>query len=174
MTGAIPVLETERLTLRGPESRDVDAFEAFFTSERAGFVARRIGPGEGWRVLAIHIGQWALNGFGSWVVTWKGEDRAIGCIGGWRPADWPENEIGWTLFAGAEGRSVGFEAARVARDCLYRRFGWTTAVSYVDPENARSARLAERLGCVRDDTAPRTERLSDCLIFRHPAPERAA
>ena len=31
--------------------------------------------------------------------------------------------------------------------------GWTSAVSYIDPANARSQTLAARLGAVRDLTA---------------------
>ena len=39
-------------------------------------------------------------------------------------------------------------------------------VSYIDRDNTRSIRLAERLGAVRDD-ATATPNGDPCLVFRH-------
>lgn len=39
------------------------------------------------------------------------------------------------------------------RDFAFNELGWTRAVSYIDPENAASARLAERLDCYLDSDA---------------------
>ncbi len=50
----------------------------------------------------------------------------------------------------------------------YEDLGWETAVSYIDPANARSIALAERLGCTRDDAADRVH--PDDLVYRHPSP----
>ncbi|SDZ73812.1 GNAT family N-acetyltransferase [Rubrimonas cliftonensis] len=169
----IPVLETERLRLRAPCAADAAAFEAFFTSGRSKFVGGPVEPGRPWRILAAHVGQWALNGFGMWVVTARGDDAALGLVGCWAPGDWPEPELGWQMFEGAEGRGFAFEAAQAARRCAYGRFGWTTAVSYIDPDNARSRRLADRLGCVVEPDAP-TPRGEPLLVYRHPAPEALA
>ena len=172
MTGA-PILETERLVLRGPAPRDLDAFTAFMTSDRSRFVGGPVEPGRAWRGFAAQIGQWALRGYGHWIVTRRGDDRALGFVGCWHPGDWPEREIGWSMFEGAEGRGYAAEAARAARACAYRRFGWTTAVSYVDPENARSRRLAERLGCAPDPNAAQPPG-GGAIVYRHPAPEAPA
>lgn len=172
MTGA-PILETERLVLRGPEPRDLDAFTTFMTSERSRFVGGPRATGEAWRAFAAQIGQWSLNGYGMWVVTWRDADAALGMVGCWNPAGWPEPELAWSLFDGAEGRGVAAEAAQAARACAYDRFGWTTAVSYVDPEKARSRRLAERLGCAPDPDAAQPPG-GGAIVYRHPAPEAPA
>jgi RimJ/RimL family protein N-acetyltransferase len=97
------------------------------------------------------------------------EDRATGAycgdVGLLHPAHYPEIELGWTLVAEAEGRGIACEAAVAARDWAFGTLGLTTLVSYIGPENARSIRLAERLGAVRDDTAARPE--PEDLVYRH-------
>ena len=162
-----PVLETERLRLRQPRSSDAPAFDAFYATRRARFVGGDAGHGRGWRILAMQIGQWQMLGVGSWVVTLADQDEAIGLVGAWCPSNWPEQEIGWSMFDGAEGKGLAHEAAVAARQALYRDFGWDTAVSYIDPANTRSIRLAERLGCTRDAEAARPD--PDDLVYRHPS-----
>ena len=72
----------------------------------------------------------------------------------------------------AEGKGYAFEAAQAARAHAFDVLGWETAVSYIDPGNARSIELAERLGAVRDpEAAPFHE---GDLVFRHSAPGRPA
>jgi RimJ/RimL family protein N-acetyltransferase len=88
---------------------------------------------------------------------------------------WPEKEIGWSVWAPeAEGKGLAFEAAQAARAWAYGTLGWTTAVSYIDPANARSIALARRLGATRDPEAPLIDGYTpeNTLVFRHPAPER--
>ena len=169
MTG-IPRLETERLVLRGPESRDCGAFMDFYTSERAKLTDHSDSRTDAWKAFAAGLGHWRLRGFGLWVVTMRGSDESLGMVGCWQPEGWPEPEIGWLLWAGAEGRGIAYEAALASRGYAYRELGWPTAVSYIAPENVRSIRLAERLGAVRDDGAERPEG-DDCLVYRHPSPE---
>lgn len=105
-----------------------------------------------------------------WAVTAKGDDTCLGLIGCWYPEGWPEKEIGWLLWPQAEGHGFGFEAATAARSHAYAEFRWTTAVSYIDHENARSIALARRLAATRDHDAA-TPRDADCGVYRHPAPE---
>ena len=57
---------------------------------------------------------------------------------------------------------------RAAREHAWA-MGLTDLVSYVEPPNAASIRLAERLGCSRDDAARRPDP-SD-FVYRHPVPE---
>ncbi len=175
-TVTIPTLETERLTLRAPQAGDLGNLSAFMASERARFIggmvtARR----DVWRILSNLAGHWLLRGFGMWAIVPRGEKAAIGVAGGWMPATWPEREIGWSLWsAGAEGKGYAFEAATAARAHLYEHMGWSTAVSYIDADNARSIALAERLGCTLDETAEAPKGDDNdtlCLVYRHPAPE---
>ncbi len=168
LTG-IPVIETERLVLRGPEPRDCDGFCAFMTSERSRYAGGVLDRPAAWRAFGVELGHWPLRGCGMWAVTMKGVDTCLGLVGCWYPDGKPERELGWILWEYAEGKGVAFEAAAASRDYAYRELGWDTAVSYIAPENARSIALAERLGAVRDDDADRPS--PEDLVYRHPAPE---
>lgn len=169
----IPVLETERLVLRGPRAADAYGYVAFMMSKRAEFVGGHIERDKAWRAFAVEVGHWLIRGFGMWAVTEKGDDTCLGYVGAWFPEGWPEHEIGWSLWEQAEGRGIAEEAAVAARAYAYRTLGWTTAVSYIDRSNQRSIALAERLGCTRDRSAA-TPGDEDCLVYRHPRPEDLA
>ena len=149
------MLETERLFLRRPEPDDLAAWTSFFTSDRARFV----GGGEGksdlaWRVFAIFLGHWSLNQTGPFVVCRKDTGDAIGTAGPWFPSGWPEKELTWSIWSSKdEGMGFASEATTSLRNHVLRDLNWTRAVSYIDPENTASIRLAERIGCVLDESA---------------------
>jgi len=166
----IPTLQTKRLTLRAPIATDVDAFTAFFTSDRAIHVGGPLTERVAWRTFAAEIGHWHMLGFGMWTVTLKDTDIPLGLVGGWYPADWPEREIGWLIWSEAEGRGIAFEAATAAREYVFQTLNWSTAVSYIAPDNIRSIKLAERLGARLDETAAYPDG-KKCLVYRHSAPE---
>ncbi|GAB5448551.1 GNAT family N-acetyltransferase [Gymnodinialimonas sp.] len=166
----IPVLHTDRLTLRGPEARDWPAFRDFFATDRAAYTGGPKDAKSAWILFAAELGHWQLNGFGMWTVEHAGVP--IGLVGCWYPDTWPEKELGWLIWDGYEGQGFAFEAAVAARAQCYGPFGWPTAVSYIHRDNARSIALAERLGCVRDAGAVHPN--ADALVFRHPSPEALA
>jgi RimJ/RimL family protein N-acetyltransferase len=169
----VPVLETARLRLRPPRAEDWAPCAAFLQSDRAGFVGGPMTEGLAWRAFATILGHWLIRGYGAFVLEEKATGRAVGKAGPWYPAGWPEPELGWALWlAEAEGRGLAAEAVARSRAFAYRELGWRTAVSYVDPLNARSAALASRLGC-RVDPAAATPGDDGCRVFRHPGPEGA-
>ncbi|WP_212525143.1 GNAT family N-acetyltransferase [Actibacterium sp. MT2.3-13A] len=167
-----PVIETERLVLRAPKLSDFEPFLAFMQSDRARFVRRaEIDRDTGWRAFAHVAGMWMLRGYGSFIFSARDDDHPLGMAGPWHPITWPEREIGWALWAPeAEGNGLAFEAARAARDFARETLGWDAAVSYIDPQNARSIALAERLGAVLDPAA-QTPGGEPCLTYRHPMTE---
>lgn len=172
----IPVLETERLILRGPQMADFEPMQAFMSSERSRFMrlGAKLDALATWRVLAHVAGMWPLRGYGSFVIEEKASGAPIGMTGPWHPITWPERELGWAIWSqAAEGKGIALEAATAARDFAFETLKWNTAVSYIHPENARSIALAERLGCHRDDSAARPDD-APCLVYRHPAPEARA
>jgi RimJ/RimL family protein N-acetyltransferase len=75
-------------------------------------------------------------------------------------------EIGWMLSVGAEGQGYATEAAGALLAFAHRDLGMPRLVSYVAPGNARSLRVAERLGGQR---AAAPER--GCIVFHHSLPE---
>jgi RimJ/RimL family protein N-acetyltransferase len=167
-------IETARLTLRIPGPEDFEAFAAFFASPRAAFVGGPIGRETAWRVLGTMIGHWSLRGWGPFAIVPKGDGSAIGSTGPWFPEGWPEPELGWMLWdATHEGQGLTFEAAKAARAHAYRHLGWTTAVSYIAPDNARSIALATRLGARPDPNAQKHDGDAH-IVYRHPGPEDCA
>jgi len=56
-------------------------------------------------------------------------------------------------FMGGSRDAVAAEAARAARDWAFGSLGWATVAGHVHLGNHRSARLAGRLGAVRDPAA---------------------
>lgn len=166
-----PVLETRRLILRAPLASDFDTLAPFLMSHRARFIGggAETDIGHAWRILAILTGHWALRGTGTFVAVDKDTGAPVGSMGPWFPEGWPERELGWSIWNAAdEGKGYAAEAVERLRAHAYADLGWTTAVSYIDPDNTRSIALAERLGCTLDPDARRPAP-SD-LVYRHPAP----
>ncbi|MBO6789929.1 MAG: GNAT family N-acetyltransferase [Dinoroseobacter sp.] len=164
----IPVLETKRLVLRGPSADDYPNFKATFASYRSRFMGGPLTPYETWMLYAAEIGHWEIRGFGMWMIHDKATDEALGMAGGWQPAAWPEREIAWIIFPGKGGQGYGLEATDACRRYLYVEQGWDGAVSYLDPKDLASIRLAERLGCKRDDAAKTID--NNDSAYRHPVP----
>lgn len=165
----IPVLETGRLILRAPKLEDFEGFAAFMGSDRAELERGRQDRGGAWLHFVTATGQWVLRGHGAFSIEDRATGAYLGEAGIFREHDYPEAEIGWMVVPAAEGRGVAHEAALTVREWAYRALGLTTLVSYIDPENRRSIRLAERLGARIDPDADRPN--AGDLVFRHPSPE---
>ncbi|WP_323780015.1 GNAT family N-acetyltransferase [Thalassovita sp.] len=167
----IPVIETERLILRGPRESDFEPFAAFSASERAKFVGGPYTRYRSWGGFLAGYGHWALRGYGMWMLEDRASGATAGRVGVIFNEGWDEPELGWHIYDGFEGRGLAYEAALAARDYAARHFGITAPISYIDPANTRSKALADRLGA-------RFEREGEvvgeaCHVYRHPATEAA-
>ncbi|MEM8871250.1 MAG: GNAT family N-acetyltransferase [Pseudomonadota bacterium] len=170
MTGfTIPPLTTDRLILRAPRQSDFEAYAAFRASPRARFVGGPYDRAQSYQQLAALIGQWALRGYGRWMVADRTSDTPLGVVGIYHPEDWPEPEVAWSVFGTGEGRGIAHEAARAARTYAYDILGMSALISMVDPANTRSVNLAKRLGATyeRDFQHPS---YGTMYIWRHPSP----
>jgi RimJ/RimL family protein N-acetyltransferase len=170
---AVPELETERLRLRAARLDDFEPFAAHMASDRSIWEDGPLTRAQAWKEFASGRGLWDLRGYGAWSVEDRTTGAYLGEVGFYHPAHYPQAEIGWMVLPTAEGKGIAHEAALAARDFAYRRLGMTTLVSYIDPGNARSIRLAERMGAHRDDDAPKPEG-EICVTYRHPGPEALA
>ena len=79
----VPLLETERLRLRGHRLEDLSDSAAMWADPR---VTQYIRPRpftaeESWARLLRYIGHWALLGFGYWVIEEKATGKFIGECG---------------------------------------------------------------------------------------------
>jgi RimJ/RimL family protein N-acetyltransferase len=142
-------LETERLLLRHFREEDLDAFAAVCADAE---VMQHIGEGrpltraEAWRRMAYLLGHWQLRGYGLWAAELKETGACVGQIGLYNPEGWPGLEVGWLLGRPWWGRGLATEGGRAAMDFAFTRLGVDHIISLIRPDNARSIRVAERLG----------------------------
>ncbi|MEM7319686.1 MAG: GNAT family N-acetyltransferase [Pseudomonadota bacterium] len=168
-TFTIPSVETERLILRAPELADLPGMSAFFASDRSGMVGGPRTEAECWRSISVRAGHWAIRGFGLWHLTQKSSGAFVGWAGIIDEPGWDEPELGYALMAEAEGQGLAFEAATAARDYAARHLGLNGVLSFIAHANARSIKLAERLGATYEregDVLGKT-----CQVWRHPTIE---
>ncbi|HEY6817250.1 MAG TPA: GNAT family N-acetyltransferase, partial [Croceibacterium sp.] len=142
-----PTLETERLVLRAIEERDLDGWASLLADPAsARFIGGVVERPAAWRGMATMAGSWSLKGFGMFSIVEKASGRWIGRAGPWQPEGWPGSEVGWALLPDAWGHGYATEAATAAIDWAFANLGWTDVIHTIDPLNAASIALAERLG----------------------------
>ena len=142
----LPVIETERLILRGPEERDFETVAQFGASERSRFVGGPYPRYRSWVGFLAGFGHWALCGFGMWMVEHRESGATAGRIGMIHHDGWAEPELGWHIYDGFEGQGLAFEATKAARSYAACHQGLDRVISHIDPANTRSQALARRLG----------------------------
>lgn len=167
MAQAAPVFATERLRLRLPVLADYPAYEAVLTSDRARYVDGPYSPAGAWADFAEGVAGWLLRGAGVWTVTPLVQDIPLGWIYLWQQRGRPEPELGFIFTAAAEGQGYAHEAASAVLPHAVRLFGAGGFVSYIHRDNAPSARLATRLGAVRDPQAEAAYGQPLLHIYRH-------
>jgi RimJ/RimL family protein N-acetyltransferase len=166
----VPALTTDRLTLRGFRAGDWDAYAALNADPvvREGLDGKLLDRDQSWSQMETFMGQWALRGFGMFVVEVEG--RFAGRVGILQLAGWPEPELAWTLATPFWGRGLATEAAAEVRTWAFATFGWDRLVSYIRPTNQRSRRVAERLGAAREGEIAFLGKVAD--VWVHPTAAR--
>ncbi len=142
----IPILETERLVLRGFTSADFEPMATFYADPISKFYGGPCNRADAWRRFAVFPGHWQLRGYGPWALETKSTGHFIGICGPWYPEGWIEPEITWALLPEHQGNGYATEAAKRSLQAAYADFGWSTAVSVIAVDNDPSAVLARRLG----------------------------
>ena len=147
------VVETPRLVLR-PFTLADHAGYARITADPD--VMRYMGAGNpytpdlAWRAMAAVLGHWELLGYGLWAVTLREGGALIGHAGFLDPYGWPGFELGYMLDRPYWGRGYAQEATQAALDVAWNTLHKSRVISLIRPANAASAKLAVRLGAVRE------------------------
>jgi RimJ/RimL family protein N-acetyltransferase len=145
----VPVLTTERLTLRGWEVHDVEPYARICADAET---MRFIGDGhpmpreQAWNAVAALTGHWTLRGFGQWAVTDRETGVLLGRIGLHQPDDWPGIELGWLLGRSHWGKGLATEGATAARDWAFGELGLDELISLIQPGNGPSVGCAGKIG----------------------------
>ncbi len=161
-----PVLTGERILLRPHRAEDFEQLAEIYAADRSRYIGGPLPKETVWQNFVADIGQWVLFGFGAWAIEERSSGAYAGQTGLNFPVRYPERELGWVLFEGFEGKGYASEAVLLTRAFAFETLGWTECVSYIDPDNQRSIRLAERLGAVLDRGAA-TPNNDPCLVYRH-------
>lgn len=150
----LPRLETARLRLRAIVIEDFTTFHQIFADPaRATGLGGPFDRSGAWDEFTECVSGWLLRGHGAWAIERKADGALLGFTLVHMEFGDREPELGWFVTEAAEGQGYAHEAAEAARDHAVATLRLPSLVSYMNPDNARSARLAERLGAWRDATA---------------------
>jgi RimJ/RimL family protein N-acetyltransferase len=150
----VPVIETERLLMRGHRPDDFLDCAAMWGDP---VVTRYIGgkpfsKEDVWARILRYVGHWSWMGFGHWAVEEKATGSFVGEVGF---ADFKRDiepsvgnipEIGWVLATRMRGKGYATEAVRAATAWGDLRFGPTRTVCLIHADNLASIRVAEKCG----------------------------
>lgn len=147
-----PELRTDRLVLRGHALEDFPDSLAMWTDpEVVRFIGGRTFTAEEcWARLMRYGGFWALLGYGFWTIRDHGGRflGECGLLNGRRDLDPPFGdtpEVGWGLVPSAQGQGYGREALEAVLAWAEGQ-GIGRTVCLIEPANAPSVRLAEKVG----------------------------
>lgn len=151
---AIPILETERLILRGHERSDFPAYGEMWADPD---VTRFIGGAplseeDAWAKFTRAFGQWALMDFGFWSVVEKSSGLRLGEAGYLEakrdiaPSLKGTPEVGWAFVKAAHGKGYATEAVRAALAWGDVHFGKVRMACIIAPDNNASLRVAAKTG----------------------------
>jgi RimJ/RimL family protein N-acetyltransferase len=151
-------LETERLRLVQLDGHWVEDLAAIYADPE---VARYIGAGgltpEGTREqVATFERVWRELGYGQSALVERDTGRMIGRAGLHPWPVWGELELGYALARDRWGLGLAREACEVWLDWAFRHLPEDHLIAVIQPANAASIALAERLGFGfdRDDVTP--------------------
>jgi RimJ/RimL family protein N-acetyltransferase len=174
-TSLVPVLETERLRLRGHGVGDFPLSAAMWADPQVTryISGRGLSEEESWSRLLRYIGHWSLLGFGYWLVEEKGTGTFVGEVGfaNYRRDLTPSlngtPEIGWVLATGAHGQGYASEVVRTVVAWGDEHFGLIRTACIIHPENTPSIRVAIKSG-YREQGTTTYKGVASLLFVRDP------
>ena len=170
LQAALPRLETDRLILRAPRIEDFALYGAIMMSDRAVHMDGPLSRRDAWLDFCQCVACWTLRGHGLWAIEARDSGATLGFIPTCFEDGDLEPELGWFIDEAAEGRGIAFEAAEAVKAWALDSLALPALVSYIDPPNARSIALAERLGAWPDPVASvelSRAQGADVLVYRH-------
>lgn len=145
----IPVLETERLILRGFRPEDTPALaEIHGDPETMRYLGGKHDDSlaEAYRSIMVYTGHWSLHGCGKWAVEEKATGRFVGRTGYLdTPYEWPGLELGWTFNRECWGKGYATESAIPARDWAFEVLGAERVISMINVKNLASQAVAKKV-----------------------------
>lgn len=149
----VPVLETERLVLRGHRAEDFPAYARMWADpDVTRFISGApLSEEDAWAKFMRAFGHWALMGYGFWSVHEKDGTRVgeLGFLNVKRemaPSLEGIPEVGWAFDKPAQGKGYATEGVHAALQWGENRFGKVRFACIIAPENAASLNVAAKTG----------------------------
>ncbi|OQO89843.1 GNAT family N-acetyltransferase [Saccharomonospora piscinae] len=147
---SLPVLRTERLTLRAVTSADLDAVYGYLSREEVCryLLHEPLSREETERKLVLAEKSTALRADGDTArLAVVHDDEVVGEVQlTLVSAATATVEIGWIFSPHVAGRGYATEAARVLLDHAFETLNAHRIIAHLHPDNTGSSRLCERLG----------------------------
>lgn len=175
-------LETERLLLRMPRLEDAEPLLQLYADPVAMEFIGGVHPdaaADPAFPVRMWLERWERNGVGPLVAERRDDGVVLGRAGlhvwdtqTWTPSSYEsagehaQPELGWAFIRAHWGHGYATEAARAVREWA-QGLGIERLVSLIAPANARSQRVAERLGCVPGETVTLFDSGS-AVVWEHP------
>jgi RimJ/RimL family protein N-acetyltransferase len=153
---AAPALETQRLRLRELRSDDFEAVHAMWCEPKVykHILGRASTREESWKGILTATGHWQLLGYGVWALEEKHSGNFIGDMGFLNykrdivPSLDETPELGWVLNTASHNKGYATEALNAIVAWGDKNLEQKTTCCIIDPENAASIRVADKLGYV--------------------------
>jgi RimJ/RimL family protein N-acetyltransferase len=154
MKTSIPVIQTERLTLRGHELKDFALCRAMWADEITTkyTIGKPSTEQQTWMRVLAYRGHWELMGFGYWAIEEKKSGHYVGELGfadfkrEITPSIQGQPEMGWALAPSAHGQGYATEAITAALGWADQNLKADKTVCIINPGNQRSIKLAGEFG----------------------------
>lgn len=171
MTLDIPTIETERLILRGFTPQDFDDYvEVRIHPDNAKWLGSAQSKAQIYKHMMLVMGHWAMRGYGRFCVRRKDNDAMVGIIGALHPFDYPTPEMAYAVHPDQKGNGFAGEAVKACLKIAYQTWGWTQAISMIDPDNHASQSVARKCGATATGEIIQ-DRGYSLEIWQYPSPE---
>src|SRR5262245_26050429 len=144
MPSEIPILETERLHLRGFTAEDLDLLHSLYgNSEVMSFIGvnEPLTREQTLERLTATLFRWTQFGIPMWAVFRKDYQAFVGRCGYQIYEATKEIELTYTLLPQAWGHGYATEASRASLEHAFSVLKWIRIVSRTRPKNMRSLRV---------------------------------
>ena len=156
LAAELGVIETERLALRRLTEDDAPMILALLNEPSfLQFIGdRKVRTLEDARAYITNgpMAMYERHGFGLWHAGLRETGEAIGMCGLIKRDALPDVDVGFAFFPGFCGRGYATESAAAAIEFGKQQFGLTRIVAVMQPNNAMSRRVLEKLGFETEGT----------------------
>ncbi|MCM1568841.1 MAG: GNAT family N-acetyltransferase [Roseburia sp.] len=148
------ICETARCLIRETTLEDVEAFYEIYREPAITRYMENLydDPEQERAYIRDYIDKvYALYDFGIWTVALKESGQVIGRAGLTCREGFEEPELGFVIGVPWQGKGLAFEVCRAVLNYGREVLGFWRIQALVEPENAASVRLCEKLGFVRGE-----------------------